>query len=87
MSTPESEQFVPSLSPPEIECITYLSQRYGTPVPELIEHLHRNRVEAQLVSALEGISIEDFYNRTIAQLKAQLTEFGNEPTNDGKAQS
>ncbi|MBW4490768.1 MAG: hypothetical protein KME12_23590 [Trichocoleus desertorum ATA4-8-CV12] len=75
MSTPESEQFVPFLSPPEMECITHLSLQYGTPVPQLIEHLHRNRVEAQLVSALEGITIEAFYNRAIAQIRAQLTEF------------
>ncbi|MBD2099236.1 hypothetical protein H6F90_29670 [Trichocoleus sp. FACHB-591] len=75
MSTPESEQFVPFLSPPEMECITHLSQQYGTPVPKLIEQLHRNRVEAQLVSAIEGITVEDFYSRTIAQIRAQLTEF------------
>lgn len=72
MNTPELEQFVPSLSPGEIECITHLSQRYGTPVPKLIERLHRNRVEAEMGAALEGITVEDFYNRTIAQLKAQL---------------
>ena len=75
MNIPESERFLPCLTVAELECITHLSRRYGTPVPKLIERLHQNRVEAEMVAALEGITVEDFYNRRIAQIRAQLTEF------------
>ena len=64
-----------SLSSEEDEFLVHLSQQYGTSVPKLIERLHRNRVEAEMITAIEGITVEDFYSRTIAQIRAQLTEF------------
>lgn len=75
MSGPESEQSLANLSPEEAQFLMNLSKQYGTPVQSLVAQLHRNVAEAQMVAAVEGITVEDFYLRRIAEIQAQLEEF------------